>query len=143
VVNTLFYLSDLINREQTDELDVKTIFIQSFPKSFKGAIEMLKKKNGVNNSEVAAYLHMDDSTFSRCLEDPRRYMNADFLTMLCLFFKLPDWVSRLVFKRACFQLDEEIKRHQALLYLLRVQSNDGLEAANAYLEKNNLVELKI
>ena len=143
VKQTQFYLSDLINSEKLDELDAKTIYVQSFPKSFKGAIELLKKKNGVNNSDVAVYMHMDDSTFARSLEDSRRYMNADFLTMLCLFFKLPDWISRLVFKRACFQLDEEIKRHQAILHILRVQSNDGLEAANAYLTRNNLAELKI
>ena len=143
VKQTQFYLSDLINSEKLDELDAKTIYVQSFPKSFKGAIELLKKKNNVNNSDVAEYMHMDDSTFARSLEDPRRYMNADFLTMLCLFFKLPDWISRLVFKRACFQLDEEIKRHQAILHILRVQSNDGLEAANAYLTRNNLAELKI
>lgn len=143
VKQTQFYLSDLINSEQMDELDARETYIQGFPKSFKGAIELLKRKNKVNNSDVAEYLHMDDSTFTRSLEDPRRYMNADYLTMLCLYFKLPDWISRLVFKRACFQLDEEIKRHQAILHILRVQSNDGLDAANVYLARNKLDELKI
>ena len=143
VKQTQFYLSDLINSEKLDELDAQEIYIRSFPKSFKSAIELLKKKNGVINTDAAMYMHMDDSTFARSLEDPRRYMNADFLTMLCLFFKLPDWISRLVFKRACVQLDEEIKRHQALLHILRVQSNDGLEAANAYLVRHNMAELKI
>lgn len=142
VKQTQFYLSDLINSEKLDELDAQERYVQGFPKSFKGAIELLKKKNGVNNYEAAAYMHMDDSTFARTLDDPRRYMNVDFLTMLCLFFKLPDWISRLVFKRACVQLDEEIKRHQAILHILRVQSNDGLDAANAYLVRHNLDELK-
>ena len=61
--------------------------------------------------------------------------------MLCLYFKLPDWISRMVFKRAHFQMDEEDKRHQALLHILRVQSNDGVEAANEYLKKSHLAPL--
>ena len=77
------------------------------------------------------------------VEDPKKYMNEDYLTMLCLYFKLPDWISRLIFKRAHFQLDEENKRHQALLHILRVQSNDGVEAANDYLTRCHLATLAI
>ena len=42
---------------------------------------------------------------------------------------------------AAFQMDEEDKRHQALLHILRVQSNDGVEVANEYLKKNHLAPL--
>ena len=143
VKQTQFYLNDMINKEHLDELDAKTKFIQSFPKDFKGAIELLKKQNKVSNAVLAEFLNMDDSTFARSLEDPKKYMNEDYLTMLCLYFKLPDWISRLIFKRAHFQLDEENKRHQALLHILRVQSNDGVEAANEYLTRCHLSTLAI
>lgn len=143
IKQTQFYLNDLINSEQIDELEAKTMYIQSFPKTFKGAIELLKKQNKVNNPMLAEYLNMDDSTFARSLSDPRCYMNADYLTLLCLYFKLPDWLSRLVFKRANVQLDEDVRRNQALLHILRVQSNDGVDAANEFLARSNLVQLKI
>lgn len=103
----------------------------------------LKKKNGATNAKLAEFFNMDDATFGRWLDDPKRYRNEDFLTMLCLYFKLPDWLSSLVFKRAHFQLDEEDKRHRALLHILRVQSEEGVEAANAYLAKYNLPLLSI
>jgi Zn-dependent peptidase ImmA (M78 family) len=141
VQQTQFYLNDLINREHLDELDAKTLYIQKFPKDFKGAIEQLKKQNKTSNAKMAEFLNMDDSTFARSLDDPKKYMNEDYLTVLCLYFKLPDWISRMVFKRAHFQMDEEDKRHQALLHILRVQSNDGVEAANEYLKKNHLAPL--
>lgn len=86
---------------------------------------------------------MDESTLTRNLEAPRKFMNEDYLTAICLYFKLPDWISRLVFKRANFQFDEEVKRHMALQYILRVQSNDGIEAANEFLERNGLEKLRI
>ena len=143
VKQTQFYLNDLVNKEHLDELDAKTLYIQRFPMDFKAAIELLKKQNKVSNAKLAEFLNMDDSTFARSLEDPKKYMNEDYLTILCLYFKLPDWISRLVFKRAHFQLDEEDKRHQALLHILRVQSNDGVEAANEYLSRNHLTSLTI
>ncbi|MEG1195163.1 MAG: hypothetical protein RSE58_06245 [Clostridia bacterium] len=143
VKQTRFYLNDLIIKENLDELDAKTKYIQTFPKSFKDTIEQLKQQNAVSNIKLAEFLNMDDSTFGRSIGDPKRYMNEDYLTVLCLYFRLPDWISRLVFKRAHFQLDEENKRHQAILHILRVQSNDGLEAANEYLIRNNLAPLRI
>lgn len=92
---------------------------------------------------LAEYLNMDDSAFARSLSDPRCYTNPDYLTLLCLYFKLPDWLSRLAFKRANVQLDEDVKRNQALLHILRVQSNDGVDAANEFLARSNLEQLKI
>ncbi|MBQ9685998.1 MAG: hypothetical protein IJV41_05520 [Oscillospiraceae bacterium] len=130
-----FYLSDIINQNQVDELDARDLFEEMFPTDFKAAIKQLQKKNKCSNATLAADLKMDDSTFARALDNPRQYRNEDFLTILCLYFKLPDWISRLLFKRAHFQLDEDDKRHRAILHILRSQSNDGIEAANAYLKK--------
>ena len=143
VKQTQFYLSDLINSEKLDELDAQNIYIQRFPSTFKGAIDLLKKQNKTSISALARFLCMDESTLTRNLENPRRYLNEDYLTAICLYFKLPDWISRLVFKRAHFQLDEEDKRHRAIAHILRVQSNDGVEKANAYLERNGVEPLRI
>ena len=40
-------------------------------------------------------------------------------------------------------LDEEDKRHEAILHILRVQTEDGIEAANEYLCKNHLSPLTV
>lgn len=143
VKQTQFYLSDLINSDKLDELDAQNLYIQRFPTTFKGAIDLLKKQNKTSISALARFLCMDEGTLTRNLDNPRKFMNEDYLTAICLYFKLPDWISRLVFKRAHFQLDEEDKRHRAIAHILRVQSNDGVEAANAYLERNDVEPLKI
>ncbi|MBR2258244.1 MAG: hypothetical protein IJ899_13115 [Blautia sp.] len=129
------------NKNQIDELDARDVFIDLFPRDFKSAVGMLKKKNKISNAKLAALWNMDDSTFARALDDPRRYRNEDFLTILCLCFKLPDWISELLFKRARFQLDDTDKRHRAIKNILRVQSNEGIEAANEYLKKMHLDQL--
>ena len=85
---------------------------------------------------------MDDSTFARVLDDPKRYRNEDFLTLLGLCFRTPDWISRLLFKRSSFQMDDEDKRQRAIQHILRVQSNDGIEAANTYLTSHGLEPLR-
>ena len=86
---------------------------------------------------------MDKATLLRWLDDPTKYRNEDFLTTLALVLELPDWLSRLLFKRAGFQLDDDNRRHQALAYILRVQSADGIEAANDFLKQNNQQPLSI
>ena len=94
-------------------------------------------------SKLAEKLSVDDRTLSRWLDDPIRYRNEDFLTTIALIFKLPDWISRLLFKRAHFQLDDDDRRHQAIAHILRVQSTDGIEKANAFLQRNHLKPLSI
>lgn len=139
---TTFYLNDIVNEHQIDELDAMDVFTDTFPKDFKGAVDHLKKKNKLSNAKLAEIWNMDDSTFARILDDPRRYRNEDFLTLLCLCFKTPDWISSLLFKRARFQLDDEDRRHRAIHHILRVQSSDGIDAANTYLKAHGLEPLR-
>lgn len=131
-----FYMEDLVNNRQLSEIEARRVYKREFPKRFKDAVAMLRKKNGFSISKMAEILSMDDSTFSRWVDDPKKYRNEDFLTMLCLIFKLPDWISRLLLKRANVQLDEDDDRHALLMEILRARSNDGIEAANEYLIKN-------
>ena len=143
VKQTQFYLDDLINKEHMDELEAKYRYQKEFPISFREAFDLLRKKNGLTLADLAEILNMDDRTLSRWLNDPKKYRNEDFLTMIAIAFKLPDWISRLLFKRAHVQLDEDDRRHQAIEHILRVQSADGIEKANEYLQRNHLATLNI
>lgn len=145
---TAFYLSDIKNKAQLegqelDDFDAKRLFLQEFPTNFKDAVDKLRELNDMSLDKMAELISMDRKTMTRWLEDSRKYRNEDFLTILCLIFKLPDWLSMVLFKRAHFMLDEEDKRHEAILHILRVQTEDGIEAANAYLEKNHLCPLTL
>ena len=140
---TEFYLSDKMNGGQTDEITAMKKFKEEFPAEFRAAVALLRRKNGMNLARLAEELNMDDSTLRRWLEDPTKYRNEDFLTILALIFKLPDWISVLLFRRAHFQLDEEDPRHCAIRHILRAQSEDGIEAANRYLERNHLAPLSV
>lgn len=134
---TLFFLNDTMVENGIDEIDAKEIYISKFPLDFKGAVKKLKKQTpGANDMALAEYFNMDDSTFRRILDDPKRYKDEDFLVMLCLFFKLPDWLSSLLFRRAHFQLDDDIKRHRVLKEIMRACICDGKDAANEYLIKH-------
>lgn len=134
---TLFFLNDTMVENGVDEIDARDIYIRNFPLDFKGALKKLKKQTpGATDMVLAEYFNMDDSTFRRIIDDPKRYKNEDFLVMLCLFFQLPDWLSDLLFRRAHYQLDDDLKRHRVMKELLRACSCDGIDAANEYLVKH-------
>ena len=140
---TKFFLSDMVNSGQMDELDAKYEYKMNFPKEFDEALKMLRRKRGISMERMAELMCMDDSTFKRWLKDRSKYRNEDFLTMLCLILELPDWISILLFKRAGVQLDEDDRRQRAILHILRVQSAEGIKAANEYLKGNGLAPLSI
>ena len=143
VRQTQFYLDDLINKEHLDELDAKYRYIREFPVLFREAFDLLRKKKGITLEALAERLNMEYRTLLRWLDDPKKIQNEDFITLLCLIFELPDWISRLLFKRAHIQLDEDNRRHQALEHILRVMSADGIDKANDYLAANHLPTLSI
>ena len=145
---TAFYLSDVKNKAQLngkalDDYDAKRLFLKEFPTNFKDAVEKLRVMNDMSLENMCEMLSMDRRTLNRWLEESRRYRNEDFLAILCLIFKLPDWLSMMLFKRANFLLDEEDKRHDAILHILRVQTENGIDAANEYLCKNHLKPLSL
>ena len=142
IKQTAFYLSDIID-ENNDELDAREQYILSFPKGFKEAIDQLRKKKKITYEKLAAYMDMDKATLLRWVEEPRYYRNKDFLTFICLILELPDWISKLVFKRAGVLLDEDDRRDRALQYILRAQSGEGKDEANSYLKRMHLAELAV
>lgn len=87
---------------------------------------------------MADQLGLSEQQLRRWLDMPSKYRNEDFLTSVALILELPDWISRLLFKRAGLILDDEDARHVALDHILRVQSCDGIQSANSYLERHGM-----
>ena len=140
---TQFYLDDLVNQGQMDDFDAKDRYIRDFPTDFRAAVNQLLKQYGASQAKMAELMHMDDSTFSRALVDPKKYRNEDFLMIIALTLRLPDWLSDLLFRRAHYQLDESDQRQRVLKHLLRVRFADGVEEANRFLAERNLSPLTI
>ena len=147
VERTMFYLKDYLKTPDTStEFAAKRAYKAAFPIEFKDAFEMLKKqsrtqKGESTNEAIAEYMHMATRTFSDAVGNPAFYRNPDFILALCLYFKLPDWLGLLLFRRAGVMLDEDNPRHAAFMHILRAQSCDGLDAANAYLQSQNITPL--
>ena len=140
IARTKFYINDFLNREKlgdVDDIEARMLYRQRFPKNFEDAFQYLRVSNGISMKDMADKLGMNPITLKRWLESPVRYRNEDFLTAVCLVLKLPDWISRLLFKRASVSLDEDDRRHMALDYILRAQSCDGIKAANEYLNRHD------
>lgn len=126
-----------INRDEIhDEYDARDYYGRDFPMDFYEGIKQLLKFNGISLSKMAEDLDMNEDTLKRRLRNPRDYRDADFLTEICLYFKLPDWHSKLIFKRARVHLDEDVKRDKIMQDILRGRSCDGIDAANEFLEKH-------
>jgi transcriptional regulator with XRE-family HTH domain len=140
IARTKFYINDFLNREKlgdVDDIEARMLYRQRFPRDFEEAFQYLRVSNGISMKDMADKLGMNPITLKRWLESPVRYRNEDFLTAVCLVLKLPDWISRLLFKRASVSLDEDDRRHMALDYILRAQSCDGIKAANEYLNRHD------
>ena len=140
---TLFYLEDIMETDGIDEIDAKYRYKKRFPDTFQKAVIMLMRKKKVSQEKMAEQLNTSVRTMMRWLEEPWKYGGVDFVTALALALQLPDWITAMLFKRAHLQLDEDDRRHQAIQHILRAQSNDGIEAANAYLKEKNLEQLSI
>lgn len=144
VARTRFYIDDFLNREKIgdiDDIEARMLYKQRFPKKFAEAFQFLRVANGTKMIEMADALGLTEQQLRRWLDMPTKYRNEDFLTAVALVLELPDWISRLLFKRAGIVLDDENARHVALDHILRAQSCDGIPAANNYLERHNLSAL--
>ena len=143
VKRTLFYLEDLINERELDEIDAEQQFKRNFPDSFLEAFDMLMKKNGDTRETIAEKLNVNCKSLQRWLKEPDRKITADFIVLLALTWRLPDWISTLLLDRAYIRLSESNRRHLALQYILKVLWSEGVEKANAYLTARKLDCLSI
>lgn len=146
ISRTRFYVNDFLNREKLgdmDDIEARMLYCQRFPRNFVEAFQYLRISNGISMKDLAEKLGMNQVTLKRWIESPMKYRNEDFLTAVALVLKLPDWISRLLFRRASVRLDEDNTRHMALDYILRAQSCDGIKAANEYLADHGLSPLAV
>lgn len=104
---------------------------------------MLMKKNGDTRETIAEKLNVNCKSLQRWLKEPDRKITADFIVLLALTWRLPDWISTLLLDRAYIRLSESNRRHLALQYILKVLWSEGVEKANAYLTARNLDCLSI
>lgn len=57
---------------------------------------------------------------------------------LCLYFKLPDWISELLFASVRVLLNPNDERDATLLEILRAKSCDGIDAAQEFMKENGV-----
>ena len=138
VEQTMFYLEDLINEKEMDEIEAELQYKRNFPSTFLEAFDMLMKRNGDTREAIAEKLSMPSRTLLRWLEDPDRRINADFVVTVALLWRLPDWISALLLDRAYVHFSETNRRHLALQYILKVLWSEGVDKANEFLKERKL-----
>ena len=138
---TLFYLSDIMNQKQMDELDAKVEYKGTFPRTFIEAFDMLMEKNDETRETVALRLHISKDTLYRWLEAPYGHITADFVIRVALMWQLPDWITRLLLERAGIHLSEYDRRQAALEHVYTVLWDQGIEEANKYLAEKKVAIL--
>ena len=102
VKQTMFYLEDLINEREMDDIEAELQYKRRFPETFIEAFDMLMKRNGDTRETMAEKLNMPSRTLLRWLEDPERRINADFVVTVALLWRLPDWISTLLWTERTF-----------------------------------------
>jgi len=143
VKQTMFYLEDLINEREMDEIEAELEYKRNFPLTFLEAFDMLMKKNDETRESMAEKLNTTSRTLYEWLKDPDRRINADFVVTIALLWKLPDWISALLLDRAYIHFSETNRRHLALQYILKVLWSEGVENANKYLTAKKMDALSI
>lgn len=136
-----FYLSDLVNQKQLSIPDAQYEYIKDFPATFKEAFERLMQKNGENQETMAEKFATTSKTLRGWLNDPDRFITADFIAIVALMWKLPGWISMLLLETAHIQLSIRDRRHRALRYILDAMWDQGKEAADKFLTSQELPAL--
>ena len=129
-----FYLDDLINAKQLNIQDAQFKYENDFPTDFKEALKMLMKKNHETQETLAPKLGTTDRRLREWINDPTKYFTTDRIIKLCLMWKLPFFISTLFLETCDITLNRRDLRSRALLYILNVMWDQGVDAANKYLK---------
>ena len=136
-----FYLSDIINEKQLSIPNALYEYEKDYPETFKEALEKLMHKNGETQETLAPKLGTTDRTLRNWLEDPKRFFTVDRMVKLSLIWKLPDFISRLFLESNGIILVRRDKRDRALMYILDVLWDQGVDTANKFLVENDFSPL--
>lgn len=142
VKQTLFYVESIAT-DGVDELTATKKYKENFPDTFKEAFDQIRKQNKLSIERTAELMNLSDSTLKRWVKEPDDNITIDFVVTAALAMKLPDWISELLLDRAHKCLSTADRRHLALRWILRVQWNDGIAAANDFLTGKGLEPLHI
>lgn len=130
-----FYLDDLINEKQLNLQDAQFVYENDFPTDFKEALKRLMKKNHETQETLAPKLGTTDRSLREWINDPAKYFTTDRIVKLCLMWKLPYFISTLFLETRDITLNRKDLRSRALLYVLNVMWDQGVDAANKYLKE--------
>lgn len=143
VKQTLFYVENYTMDGETDEFTAVKKYKEDFPDSFREAFAQIRKQNKLSIERTAELMNLSDSTLKRWIKEPDDKITIDFVVTVALALKLPYWMSELLLDRAHKCLSTANRRHLALRWILRVQWNDGITAANEFLQAKGLEKLQI
>ena len=143
VKQTLFYVEKYTMEGETDEFIATKKYKDTFPESFREAFAQIRKQNKLSIEKTAELMNLSDRTLKRWIKEPDDKITIDFVVTVALALKLPDWMSELLLDRAHKCLSTANRRHLALRWILRVQWNDGIAAANEFLQAKGLDKLQI
>lgn len=138
-----FYLDDLINEKQMNLPDAQFEYEKIFPGTFKEAFEKLMHKNHETQETMADKLGTTRRSLREWLKDPGRKISADFIVTISQMWKLPDFISGLLFESAGICLNRKDPRNRALEHIRTVMWDQGIEEANRFLRENNMEPLRI
>ena len=141
IEQTNFYLSDIMNQKQLDDLDAKQEYKDSFPRKFVDAFDLIMEKNDETRESTAYRLHISTDTLDRWLADPVNKITADFIIRVSLMWQVPDFISKMLLDRASIHLSEYDRRQRALEYIRTILWDQGIGEANKYLTGKNLALL--
>ena len=133
-----FYMRDIINRKQMELYEAKQEYIRTFPANFRDAFTMLRQQNNVSMEDAEELFSVSQSTLNRWLDHPEEKISVDFIMFISLTWKLPDFITDLLFELAHKSLSMRDPRHVLFRHILRVEWEDGVEKANEHLKSRGM-----
>lgn len=143
IERTLFFLQKQNpGREIIDEGAEKMHYLADFPESFREDMKQVMRQAGVTSEQMAEAMNVEDRTFRRWMSDPGKQFTIDFVVMICLILKTPEWLSYTLLENARLKLNRKSGRDMALAEILRAR-DDGIESANRYLRERHYEVLSV
>ena len=100
-------------------------------------------KNHETQETMADKLGTTRRSLREWLKDPERKISADFIITVSQMWKVPAFISSLLFESAGIHLNRKDPRHRALEHIRTVMWDQGIDEANRFLRENNMEPLRI
>ena len=114
-------------------MKAKQEYTRNFPNDFSSAFHKLRNRNNMSMDDVADVLGTSTRNLERWIANPGEKISADIVAKLAILWKLPDWLSHLMFDRAFIHLSEFDDRCFLINEICRAYWNDDISKANEYL----------